>query len=803
VEHARVVVIGGGITGVCCLYQLCKAGVTDILLIEREELTAGSSWHAAGHVTPFSASWGNMRAQHYAKGFYEEIAATVDYPFSYHIDGCLYPAHTKERMDHLHHIAGIAQGQGLAMEVLDVADFAARHPFLEPAGLVGGLWDPYEGAIDPAQIVHAIATGARAMGARVRRHDPVEALDQQADGGWIVRARGGDITAEIIVNAAGFRGGEVAAMMGQSLPLVSLAHQYVVTEDLAPVTERSERFPIFRDPDKEFYFRQERGGLLLGSYGHAANIVWRDGVPADFGQELFADDVSQLEAIYDAAAELFPMLEDAGIQRFVNGPIPYAPDAQPLAGPAPGLVNAYHACAVQIGFCQGPAVGKAIAEMIVEGETEWDSWAWDPRRFGRWATQDFAAARIAELYENQYAAPYPHRVWQAGRPVGKSPLHDTLAAKGAVHAQMGGWERPIWFQTEAARDDGHLSFRHEAWHGAVRAECEAVRDRVGVMDHCGFTRYRVTGPGAAAWLDGLVCGRLPKVGRTGLRYVLSPKGMVQTEATVTRLADNDFVLLGPTLAEVRDFDIFQRLLPADGQVTLADESGTRATLMVMGPQSRALLSRLTDADLSAEAFPWMSAQNIRVAGADVLALRVSFVGELGWELHMAMADAPGVYAALWRDGEDLGLADFGSYALNAMRIEKGYHGWQAEFGIEYTPFDAGIDRFLAFDKGDFRGRDATLARRGQTPAWTFVMLEVEPGDSDPHPNQPVYAGDEPVGFVTSGATGYRTGRCLALGFVETRAADRADLTIAMLGERKPARRLHEPPYDPTNARLKG
>jgi dimethylglycine dehydrogenase len=801
-EQARIVIIGGGISGVCCLYQLCLAGETDVLLVEREELTSGSSWHAAGHVTPFSANWGNMRAQHYAKGFYEQVARDVDYPFSYHIDGCLYPAHTIERMDHLHTVAGIARGQGLEMPIIDVAEMERLHPFLKGDGLVGGLHDPYEGAIDPAQIVHAIATGARGLGARIVRHNPVESMDQAADGSWNLHCRNGDIRAEIIVNAAGFRGREVAAMMGQNLPIVSLAHQYVVTEDMAAVAERTDRFPIVRDPDKEFYFRQERGGLLLGSYGHKTNLVWLDGVPPEFGQELFADDLSQLEAIYDGAARMFPMLEEAGIQRFVNGPIPYAPDAQPLVGPADGLANAYHCCAIQIGFCQGPAAGKAIAEMILHGETEWDTWAWDPRRFGGWATQGYAANRISELYEHQYAAPYPHRLWKAGRPVNTSPLHDTLMAKGAVHGQIGGWERALWFQTDTVRDTGHLSFRHEGWEPAVRAECEAVRDRVGVMDHCGFTRYRVEGPGAAAWLDWLFCGRLPRVGRVGLRYVLSDKGMVFTEATITRLAENSFLLLGPTLAEKRDFDAFRRLLPDDGSVSLSDESGTRATLMVMGPRSRDLLTRLTDADLSAASAPWMSASEITVAGVPVLALRVSFVGELGWELHMSMEEMPAIYEALWREGADLGLADFGSYALNAMRVEKGYHGWQAEFGIEYTPFDAGLERFVAFDKGDFRGRDATLARRGAEPAWTFVMLEVEPGDSDPHANSPVMAGGAPVGFVTSGTTGYRTGRCIALGFVETHAAERDDLMIAMLGQDHPARRLREAPYDPENLKLK-
>ncbi|MBC6438822.1 MAG: FAD-dependent oxidoreductase [Rhodospirillales bacterium] len=800
-EQARIVVIGGGMSGVCCLYQLARMGETDTLLVEREELTAGSSWHAAGHVTAFSGSWGNMRAQAYARGFYEELARTVDDPFSFHIDGCLYPAHSAERMDHLNYVAGIARAQGLDMTIVSPAEMEALHPFLEAGDSVGGLFDAAEGVIDPAQVVHAVAAGARRLGARVMRHNPVEAIERDGDD-WVVRGATGSVRCEIVINAAGFRGAEVGAMMGQDLPIANLAHQYVVTDAVPEVAALDGRFPIVRDPDGEFYARRERDGLLLGSYGHDANIVWRDGVPADFGQELFPDDLAQLEAIYEDAVTMMPLIAEAGIQRCVNGPIPYAPDAQPLAGPAPGLRNAYHACAVQIGFCQGPAVGKAIAELITGGETEWDNWAWDPRRFGAWATADFAAARVAELYENQYAPPWPHRVWQSARPVSRSPLHDTMAERGAVFAQMGGWERALWFRTGDVPDDGHPSFRHEGWMPAVAQECLAVRDRVGVMDHSGFTRYHVSGEGAAAWLDGLICGRLPAVGRVGLRYLLTPGGMIETEATVTRWSENDFVLLGPTLAATRDFDIFQRLLPTTGSVSLADESGSRATLMVMGPRSRALLSCLTSDDLSREAAPWMSARHITLAGVAVEALRVSFVGELGWELHVAPGDAAVLLNALRAEGAAFGLGDFGSYALNAMRIEKGYHGWQAEFGVEYTPFDAGIDRFIAFDKPAFRGRDAVLAARDKPADWSFVMLDVAPGDSDPHANSPILADGKPVGFVTSGSHGYRTGKCIALGFVEAAAGKRDRFDVLVLGDERSATRLERSVYDPDNRRPK-
>ena len=549
-SQARVAVIGGGIAGVSCLYHLAKMGCSDAILLERTELTAGSTWHAAGHVPTYAGSWGLMRAGNYGYRLYSGLAEAVDYPINYHVTGAYWPAHTAERMELFAHLVGISKGLGYDLRIVSVEEMQAAHPYLEGAGLIGGIHDPYEGDIDPAQATQALAKGARDLGAAIERFAPVEAIARKADGAWQLSTPKGEVVCESLVNAAGYRGDEVAALLGQSLPLVTLEHAYLLTEEIPEIAQRSEKLPLLRDPDDCFYLRQERGGLLLGSYGEDPQVAWRDGIPADFGMELFPDRLEDIAPVVEAAIARVPLLAEAGIKQMVNGPIPYTPDAQGLVGPAEGLPGVYHCCGIQVGITQGPAAGKAIAELILEGETEWDNWAWDPRRFGHWATVDFAAERAAELYRNQYAIPYPHRLWQAGRPLQTTPLHETLAARGAVHGQIGGWERPLWFQRDGIRDDGRLSFHRgeEPWHGAVGAECRAVRDAVGVMDHGGFTRYEIGGPGAADFLDRMTCSRLPAVGRVRLAYFLSPKGGVLSEATICRLAEDRFLLCGPTLA---------------------------------------------------------------------------------------------------------------------------------------------------------------------------------------------------------------------------------------------------------------
>ena len=580
-------------------------------------------------------------------------------------------------------------------------------------------------------------------------------------------------------------------------------HQYMITDALPDLDQNTDIFPLIRDPELCFYLRRERDAFLLGSYAHEGRPVWQEGVPADFDHQLFPDDVDGMMEVFEAALPHVPILETAGARRFVNGPIPYAPDALPLVGPAAGARNFYHATGVQIGITHSAAIGKAMAEWLTEGETEWDLSAWDPRRFGDWATPAYANARAAEHYSLQYAIPYPHRLMQAGRPVNRTPLYDTLKTRGAVMGQIGGWERAMWFERDGARDTGELNFHTEPWHAAVKAECETVRDAVGVMDHGGFTKFSVWGPGAAAYLSRVVSGGLPVTGRVRLSYLLTPKGRIWSEATIARLDENEFLLCGPTIAVDRDFD-WLTAQRNDDDVTLTKGHSHDAALLVMGPKSRDVLSALTDADLSAAAAPWLSVAQIRIAGIDVTALRVSYVGELGWELHLPSADLPALYAAIRDAGESFGICDFGSYALNAMRIEKGYHGWGADFGTEYTLFDAGLAKFANLKKGDFIGRDACLAKSQASPDWQFIGLEIKDSGPEPLPSDPILLDGNVVGYLTSVTMGYRTGKLIALGYVEHGALPMGGTChVQAFGAERTAVR-HEPHlFDPENSRLKG
>ena len=466
---------------------------------------------------------------------------------------------------------------------------------------------------------------------------------------------------------------------------------------------------------------------------------------------------------------------------------------------------------MQVGITHAAAAGKALTEMITGGDTEWDMWPWDPRRFGRWALagrgpRTYANRRVRELYEHQYAEPFPHRIWESARPVNRSPLYETLAAKGANFGQIAGWERAFWFSTTTRYSHKTASYRDEPWHDAVRAECEAVRDRVGIMDHAGFTRYEVTGPDAAAFLDRVFCTRLPAAGRVRLAYMLRPNGTVWSEATIACLSDGRYLILGPTAARERDFDWLRHNRRPDEDVELRMGGRRTSTLMVMGSASRELLSRVSDDDLSRQAAPPMSARQIAVAGAEATALRVSFVGELGWELHLDATDLVAVYRALHEAGDDLGLRDFGSYALDSMRIEKGYHGWQAEFGVEYTPYDAGLERFVHLDKGAFIGRAAAL-EAGRRPAeWSFGIWTVDlgplPGEAgDPPPSATIRVDGRPAGYVTSASPGFRTGTRVCLGYVQGRhAAADTGFTIDVFGTPCPATRHRRAVYDPDRRR---
>jgi dimethylglycine dehydrogenase len=802
--HARVVVIGGGIVGCSVLYHLTRMGWTDAVLLERAELTSGSTWHAAGNCPNFSTSWNVMKLQSYSNRLYRRLPTEVDYAIDHRASGSIRLAHTSERMEEFRHVAGMANAQGLGFEILSANAMRERHPFLETHDVLGGLWDPDDGDIDPSQVTQALAKGARAAGAEIYRHNPVTGIERSPSGEWRIETRDGAIACEIVVNAAGYRAREIGRMVGLDLPIVSLQHQYLVTAAIPEIAAHGRPLPIVRDPDVSWYLRQERAGLLLGPYEWDCRLAW-DGQepPTEFGMELFADDLDRLERYIEDAMARVPIFANAGVVRVVNGPIPYTPDGNPLIGPAYGLDNFYLACAFSFGIVQAGGAGKALAEWITEGEPEWDLWGLDSRRYADYADQAYTRARACELYQNEYAIAFPFEERPAGRPARTTPTYETLRAKRAMFGARGGWERAMWFVPAGQVAEQRPSFHRTNWFEAVGEECRAVRERVGLLDLGGFAKFEVSGEGAAAWLDRLICGRLPKVRRVALAYMCTPRGGLVSEFTISRLARDRFYLCSAATAEWHDEHWLRRHLPEDGSVQLRNLTARYGTLVLAGPRARDVLGRLSEADLSNDAFPWLAAQSLEIGFARVLSLRINYVGELGWELHLPLECQLPVYQALMAAGAEFGIRDFGMYATDSLRLEKCYRAWKVDLSHEFTPLEASLDRFVALDKPDFVGRDALLRQRESGVAQRLVPLLVDTEDADAPFCASVFAGRERVGLVGSAGYGHILQQSIALAYVDhALATPGTALEVEIFGLRRPAVVASEPLYDPENQRLR-
>jgi dimethylglycine dehydrogenase len=803
VERARVVVIGGGAVGCSCLYHLTQLGWTDAVLLERNELTSGSTWHAAGNCPTFSTSWGVLKLQQYSAALYRQLSAALEYPINYHVTGSVRLAHTAERMDEYRYVHGLARANGLQYEILSPAELLERHPFVVLDGLQGALWDPHDGDIDPAQLTQALATAARRKGARIQRFTAVIGLSQRPSGEWHVATAQGDYLADVVVNAAGYRAGELMALLGQTLPSVTMSHQYLVTEDIPEFLERAERVPLLRDPDVSYYLRQERAGLILGPYEHQATPMWLDGIPDDFSYKLWDDALDRLETYIEAAYRRVPLLASAGVKRVVNGPIPYSPDGLPFLGPAHGLKNFYHCNTFSFGIAQAGGAGKALSEWVVNGGPEWDLWSIDPRRFTGYATKAYTVAKAIETYRHEYAPAFPYEERPAARPLRSSPIHDDLAARGAHFGVRGGWERALWY--DAGSGPPALTFRRDrTWMPAVSQEVHAVRHSVGLMDLPGFSKFMIRGPDAEGYLDRLVCSRLPRVGRISLTYVLNKDGGIVSELTLTRIGPQEFYAVSAAIAEHHDDDILSGTLPTGAPVEIARLSEQIGTLILAGPRARDLLSEITAANLSNESFPWLSAQHIDVGDVRVLALRMNYVGELGWELHVPLEHLPAVYRAVLDAGRPYGLRHFGMYAMDSLRIDKCYRGWKSDLETGYSPFEASLDRFVDLAKTDFPGKEALQRQQSQGVPRRFVPLILDqPGSADAPYCSGVFAGDQAVGLVTSGVWSHTLERSVALAYVNGNcAAAGTKLRVDIFGERCAATVGHEPLFDPKNLRCR-
>ncbi len=803
-DQARVVVIGGGIVGCSVAYHLATMGWTDVVLVERGELTSGSTWHAAGLLPLFNMSYSVGQLHKYSIDLYQQLEAETGQAVSFHRTGNLRLATNQERMDEYRKYCGTANTIGVPFEMIGPSEIAELWPLASMDGLVGALFHPHDGHVAPADVTQALAQGARARGVEIHRQTPVTAIERTPAGEWRVRTTQGDITCEVVVTATGSWARQVGAMVGLDIPTIPVEHQFIVTDAVPELIERHEaglpELPVLRESDASYYMREERQGLILGPYEKGAKAWAVDGVPADFDQALLPPDMDRLQPHIEAAIARVPMFGRAGIKDCVNGPIPYTPDGNPLIGPAPGLPNFWLAEGFSFGITAAGGAGWQLAGWIVDGEPSIDMLDVDPRRFGDYANKAYLKAKNEEAYEHVFIIHYPDEERPAARPAKTSPCHDRLAARGAVWGQRYGWERPNWFAPEGIEPRDVWSFRRTNYFAHVGEECRATRAGAGLIDITSFSKFRVSGPGAEAWLDGLLANRLPRtVGRLTLCHALTQTGGVRSEFTVMRDGGDAFYLVSSGAAERYDGDFLQRGAPSDGSVTIENITTAHGVLVLVGPRARDILGALTDADLGNAAFPWLSGRPIEVGHAPVRAMRVNFVGELGWELHHPIAYQRHLFDALVEAGEPHGLAMCGMRAMDALRIEKSYRMWGQDLTIEYSAFEAGLERFIALDKGPFVGRDALLAQREAGVPQCFVTLAVEAADADALGNEPIYRNGALVGRATSGAYGHTVEQSLALAYVTPETGEiGTQVEIEILGERRPARVIAPSPCDPDN-----
>jgi dimethylglycine dehydrogenase len=806
--HARVVVIGGGIMGASLLYHLSKRGWRDGVLLEKNELTAGSTWHAAGLCTHFAHNPTIMEMRAASVRLYRDLLPReTGQPTGFHPCGALRITRSPDRMEEFRQVRGLGRFMGHDFHILSPRELRTLYPLCETDGLLGAIHEPEDGHVDPTSATNALAAGARAGGAEIHRHTEVTGISRTSSGEWSVATPMGEMRAEHLVNAAGTWCREIGAMMGVDLPVVPMLHQYLVTDRVSEIAGRVTRgapeLPIIRDPDESWYVRQERDGLILGPYETQA-LPWSvDGIPPGFGMELLAPDFDRIEPIVAKAMARVPALADAGVKTIVNGPITFTPDGNPLIGPAFGLRNAWLLTGSSMGVMEGGGAGAFLADWIVDGAPPRDPLAVDARRFGDFADRDYRVDKAVECFGLQFGVHYPFEERPAGRPRRVTPVCDRQANAGAVFGCAYGWERPNWFSRGEPEAESTLTFGKPNWFDAVGAECRAVRDSVGIADLSAFSKFEVTGSGAVRFLESLGANRPPRqTGRIGLTHALTVNGGIESEFTVTRLAEAHFYLTSAAAAERRDEDLLRGRAAGVKDVCIVNRSQALGIVAIMGPKAREVLATGTDADLGADAFPWLSAREIIVAGVPVRALRVSYVGEPGWELHLPLTGMAQVYDALTQAGQGFDVRPFGAYAINAMRLEKGFRAWGMDLTTERTPLESGLDSLVRTEGRRFIGREAMLARAENTGAWRMVLLELALHERRlPFAVHTVLQADTPVGIVTSGAFGHRTGKSLALAYL-TPNAGVGDFTVDIVGERIDGRILTRCPYDPENRRLR-
>ncbi len=802
--QAQAVVIGGGVIGCSILYHLTKAGWRDVVLLERDELTSGSTWHAAANIHGLHDSANISRMQHYTMTLYKTLEEETGQSCGIFQTGSLYLAQTEAREHQLRLQAAKAKLYGMQFHEVSRAEAEALHPLVNFDGIRCIMFEPDGGNVDPSGVTHAYAAGAKQNGAEIHRFTPVIATREVGDGTWVVETPKGEIATPWVINAAGLWGREVAALAGITMPLQPTEHQYFVTETIDEIAALDRRLPSVADRDGEYYLRQEGKGLLVGAYEKDLRLWAEDGTPLDFAHDLFPDDLERIEDNMMRAIDRVPAVGTAGIKRVINGPMIWSPDANVLLGPVPEKPG-YFACnGIIPGFSQSAGMGLMVADWITTGEMRYDMFAWDMARFGSWADDAFTKARVRDVYAHRFKIHFPNEERAAGRPARTRPVYETQKALGAVFGLNYGWEHPLWY-AEAPGTEDTDGFTRQNWWGPVGDECRMLRERAGIIDISNFAKYQCKGPGAEAWLNAVFANRMPReVGRSCLTPLISKRGGIAGDATVTRMGEDEFWVISSGVAERYQKRFYSDVPLPEGTVF---ESRTEAWcgFNVAGPDSRALLQRLTNTSLETPDFGFMRSKWVDIAGVRCLALRVSFTGDLGWELHCAAEDQGQLYAALLEAGRDFGAGPVGSRALMSLRVEKGYGSWSREYSPEYWPQEVGLDRLCKMDK-DFLNKTACVDVLEKPARETLVLMEldkdqVEASNADATGGEPIFKDGIGIGRVTSGAYGYTVEKSLALGFVAG-AAPGDTVEVMVLGQPHQAVILDKPPFDPDGQRLR-
>jgi dimethylglycine dehydrogenase len=833
--HARAVVIGGGVVGVSTLYHLAKKGWTDSILVERKELTSGSTWHAAGLLPLFNLSYSVGQIHKYSVALYQTLEQETGLDPGLRQVSNIRLARTRDRMDEYNYYAGVAETIGVKVKFLSPSDVKDIWPLCNVDGIIGAIQHPEDGYIQPADLTQALARGARERGAEINRRTTVTAIERLASGEWKVTTDKGDVVCEHVVSATGNFARQTGRMVGLNVPVIPVEHQYIVTEAHPEIVKRKAQglpeMGVLRESDSAWYMREEAGGLLLGPYEKGAPACYVDGPSSDSEYELFPEDLDRLAPHIETAITRVPAFGEVGVKKVYNGAIAYTPDGSPIVGPAPGVRNFWLNEGHSFGVTAAGGAGWQLAEWIVEGEPNIDMLGVDPRRFGPYADTGYLIEKNEEAYAKVFTVHYPDEERDAARPLRQTPCYGRMKDLGAVFGSVYGWERPNWFapqgyglsEADLAKPDVLLnenhpavssgekprekwSFRRSNYFRFVGDECRNVHENVGLMDMSAFAKCEVSGPGAESWLNSILTNIVPEAaGRVTLTYLLTGRGGVRAEFTLTRVGPERFYLISAGSLETHDFDVLEKLLPADNSVRIDKVTTQRGVLVLAGPRSREVLAKVADIDVSNKAFPWLTARRLSIRSAGVIAMRVNFVGELGYELHHPIEMQNAIFDALMAAGAPFGIKPFGIRAMDSLRLEKSYKLIGRELSIEYAALESDLQRFVDFDKGPFLGRDALIAWKGKGFKNKLVMLEVQGvTDADARGSEPVMRNGAMIGRTTSGGYGWRTAKSLALAMVKpefSRVGEELDVRI--LGETRRAIVIPDSPHDPKNSGLRG